>query len=202
MPEKSAARRNRRLLLAWVGASALGGAVSAAASRALAVVFGAGGAMGQTLGPVAAETVTGAFILGGLLFGISAGQWFVARRHARWAGALIPAAVAGGAAGGGIGLGVWAALGGTAEPTLPAGLAATSLGLAGFGVAQWFVARGRIPRAGRWGAASTLGLVAANLGLALTAPLVGAGAGAGALYGAVYGAFTARFLPAAGKESP
>ena len=178
----------RRLWLAWVVASGAGGWICAIFARPVSIAVG--GAVGSVLGPVAAEAAVGALAMGGVLFGVAAGQWLVIRRRVSWAGWLALATVLSGAAGGAAGLSV---LQGLTAVMGPAGsvAVAVALGLAAFAAVHWCVLRGRINAPGRYAVMGVVGLVAAVLGTALVGAvagdLAGQGIGGGAL-GAVYAA--------------
>ncbi len=190
-------RPSLRLWLAWVLASGIGGMVFARVARS--VSLGAGGVVGDAAGPVAAEAVIGALVLGGIMLGIAAGQWLVIRRRVPWAGAWALSMVAGGTLGGALGLGVHASLATVAGEAARVA-AAVVVGLAAYGSVQWLVLRRRVSRAGRYAATSTAALVAAVVGSTLLGVLFGDFSGSGlggGIWGAVYGAVTGRGLIAA-----
>ena len=178
------------LWLRWISASALGGVVLAHVARRVSMA--AGGAVGDALGPVAAETAVGALALGGMMAGLSVGQWLVIRQHVSWAPRLALGTVAGGVAGGGSGFGVLQWL----TPVVGAGPAVSAaivVGLAAFGTMAWLVLRGQVPAARRLAVVSVAGVVAAVVATGLSGialgELAGGGAGGG-VFGAVHAAVT------------
>ena len=198
MPDSSTTKWS--LWLQWTLASGVGAGVFASVARPVSMALGGGA--GQAMGPIVAEAVTGALALGGVMLGIGIGQCLVVRRHISWAGLLVLAMAVGGAMGGAVGLGAWAAVTRVAGPA--AGVAvAVVVGLVTFGIAQWFVLRRHLSWAGRWAAASIIGLVAATLGLVLIASVLGDGFGAeygsGVAYGAAYGGVTGGALTIFGR---
>ena len=178
------------LWLQWVGASAIGGFVFAVLARR--VSMGAGGVIGDSLGPVAAEVVIGALALGGIMVGIGAGQWLVVRRSVPWAGWMVLAMVAGGMAGGGAGFGVLQGMGGEDGGALAVAVAVVA-GLGALGGVGWLLLRGRTPEAGRlaWRSVGAVVVAVAATGLSgiVLGEYSGGGVG-GAVFGAVYAAVT------------
>ena len=182
----------RRLWLAWIVASAVGGWVCAIFARPVSVAVG--GVVGNVLGPIAAEAAVGALAMGGILLGVALGQWLVIRGRVSWAGRLALATALAGMAGGAGGLSVLQGLAGMMEPTGSVAVAVV-VGLAAFAVVHWWVLRMRIRAPGRLAAAGVVALIAAVLGTALVGAvagdLAGQGIGGGAL-GAVYAAVMGR----------
>ena len=178
------------LWLQWIGASAIGGFVFAVVARRMSM--GAGGIIGDSFGPVAAEVVIGALALGGIMVGIAAGQWLVARRSVPWAGWMVLAMVAGGMAGGGAAFGVLQGLGGEGGG-VPAVAAAVIVGLAAFVGVQRLLLWGRAPEAGRFVWMSVAAVVAAVVATGLSGVALGEYSGGGvggAVFGAAYAAVT------------
>ena len=178
------------LWLQWIAVSAIGGFVFAVVARR--VSLGAGGIIGDSFGPVAAEVVIGALALGGIMVGIAAGQWLVVRRTVPWAGWMVLAMVAGGMAGGGAGFGVLQGLGGVDGGGLAVAVAVT-VGLAAFVGVQRLLLRGRAPEAGRFAWRSMAAVVAAVAATGLSGVALGEYSGGGvggAVFGATYAAVT------------
>ena len=173
-------------------ASGVGGWISAIFARPVSIAVG--GALGDVLGPVAAEAAVGALAMGGILFGVAVGQWLVIRRRASWAGRLAVATVLSGAAAGAVGLSVLEGLNqflGDAARVVVAVL----MGLGAFGFVHQWVLRDRIEAPDRFAALGVFALVAGVLGTALVGAVAGnwagQGIGGGAL-GAVYAAVMGR----------
>lgn len=176
--------------LQWIGVSAIGGFVFAVVARR--VSMGAGGIIGDSFGPVAAEVVIGALALGGIMVGIAAGQWLVVRRSVPWAGWMVLAMVAGGMAGGGAAFGVLQGLGGVDGGTFAVAVAVI-VGLAAFVGVQRLLLRGRAPVAGRFAWQSMAAVVAAVAATGLSGVALGEYSGGGvggAVFGAAYAAVT------------
>ena len=152
-------RRARRLSgvrPGWLVANGLGGAVGAALFDPLSA------AASSALGVFPASAmVSWAFIVGGMLLGIGAGQWFALRRIS-WTRSLVLAEMWGTVAGVVVGVGASAAFRGVAGPSTEVALVVSS-GSAAFAATQWLVLRGRVTWASRWALASATGLAAALL---------------------------------------
>ncbi len=172
------------LWMQWIGVSAIGGFVFAVVARRVSLA--AGGTIGDSFGPVAAEVVIGALALGGIMAGIAAGQWLVVRRTVPWAGWMALAMVAGGMAGGGAAFGVLQGLGGVDGGALAVAVAVVA-GLAALGGTAWLLLRGRAPAAGRFAWRSMAAVVAAVAATGLSGVVLGEYSGGG-VGGAVFGA--------------
>lgn len=183
-------RSDTGLWLRWTGASAIGGFLFAVAARRVSMA--AGGNIGDSFGPVAAEVVIGALALGGIMAGIAAGQWLVVRGRVAWAGWMAAAMVAGGVAGGGAAFGVLQALGGVDGGAVAVG-AAVVAGLGAFGGVGWGLLRGRVAGADRIARRSVVAVVAAVAATGLSGIALGEYSGGGvggAVFGATYAAVT------------
>ena len=178
------------LWLQWIGVSAIGGFVFAVVARR--VSMGAGGIIGDSFGPVAAEVVIGALALGGIMVGIAAGQWLVVRRTVPWAGWMVLAMVAGGMAGGGAGFGVLQGLGGVDGGAFAVAVAVVA-GLAALGGVGWLLLRSRAAAARRFAWRSMAAVVAAVAATGMSGIALGEYSGGGvggAVFGAAYAAVT------------
>ena len=188
----------RRLWWRWVGASALGAAGFAFAARPISLAVG--GATGEALGAVAAESVTGALVLGGVMLGMATAQWLVGRHQVPNSARLAIANVGGAGTGGAVMLGGGSALSGVLGAGVALGVAG---GRATAGALQWRILNRRLSWARRWAASSVAGLllVGASLGV------LGAAGGEaellfGATFGAVCGAVTGREVVRAMTAQP
>ncbi|MDE2794220.1 MAG: hypothetical protein OXL34_05310 [Gemmatimonadota bacterium] len=190
------------LWLQWIGASAIGGFVFAVLARRVSMA--AGGTIGDSFGPVAAEVVIGALALGGIMVGIAAGQWLVVRRSVAWAGWMVLAMVAGGMAGGATGFGVLQGLGGVDGGAFAVAVAVVA-GLVALGGVGWLLLRGRASAVGRFAWRSMAAVVAAVAATGLSGIALGEYSGGGvggAVFGAVYAGVTGFVvLPSAGGRS-
>ena len=196
--------RDRRAWPLGVLASAVGAVVASYLARLLSGPLGI--AVGEAIGPVAAEVAIGALVVGGMTLGVAPGLWLAARSRVAWAGVLLWGLPVGGCAAGAVGLGLWAAMGGVAGG-VAAAVTGSFAGLGAFAVVQWAVARRHTARAGRWAAASLASLFAAFLatfvfGVALAGLGDAAGQGlGGAAFGAAYTAVAGGVLRRMGSRA-
>lgn len=153
----------RRFWLRWLIACTVSLAIGLAVFFALVLGIGSD----QELSILLALAIVGGAVLGAV---VGAGQWFVLRRRFEGSGQWIWVSALGGAVGGGTAVAVADRVGDMWGFEVGFLLGCAVLG-AGLGLAQWFLLRSRLPHAGWWVLASSVGFA---LGFGLGRGLGGA----------------------------